>query len=79
MLHLRNIEKNDTQISASYFPEGSGERGFVSVDIRTGKVIKSETTSFDEPLGAYAAHAAQALRKMVDLSSLPSDKVVMWY
>lgn len=79
MLHLRNIEKNDAQISANYFPEGSDEKGFVCVDNKTGKVIKIETTSFDEPLGAYAAHAAQALRKMVDSGSLPSEKTVMWY
>lgn len=76
MLHLRNIEKNDAQISVNYFPEGSDEKGFVSVDIKTGKVIKIEATSFDEPLGAYAA---QALRKMMDSGSLPSEKTVMWY
>lgn len=79
MLRLKNIVKNDTQISANYYPEDSDTNGFVSVDIKSGEILDSDTTSYDEPFNAYLSHAVQALNKMVDLDSLPSEKVVMWY
>lgn len=79
MLRLKNIVKNDTQISADYYPEDSDIKGFVSVDIHSGKILESDTTSYDEPFHTYLSHAAQALHKTVDLDSLPSEKVVMWY
>lgn len=79
MLRLRNIVKNNNQISASYYPEDSDVKGFVSVDIKSGEILDSDTTSYDEPFNAYLSHAAQALNKMADLDSFPSEKIVMWY
>lgn len=79
MLRLRNIVKNDNQISANYYPEDSEVKGFVSIDTESGEILDSDITSYDEPFNAYLSHAAQALNKMIALDSLPSEKLVMWY
>ena len=79
MLRLRNIVKSDTQISADYYPEDSEVKGFVSVDIESGEILDSDTTSYDEPFNAYLSHAVQALSKMADSDTMPPEKVIMWY
>lgn len=79
MLRLKNIEKNNTQISANYFPEGSDEKGFVCIDITSQRILKSKKTSYDKPFGMYISHAKQALCEMLDSEFLPSERVVMWY
>lgn len=79
MLHLKNIVRNDKQISADYYPEGSDEKGYVCVDIRTGNVVRRKYTSYDGPLNTYAYHAALALRRMIPRAELPTNPCVMWY
>ena len=79
MLLLKNIEKNSHSIKAEYVPEDSKETGFVSVDISTGKIIESKTTSFDEPLGGYLYHATKALCKLIAANDTPKEQKVLWY
>ena len=79
MLHLKNIVRNDTQISADYYPEDSDEKGYICVDIRTEEIVRHKCTSYDGPLNTYAYHAAQALRRMIPRAELPINPCIMWY
>lgn len=79
MLLLKNIEKDSHFIKANYIPEDSEEIGFICIDVSTGEIVESKTTSFDEPLGGYLYHAAKALQKMIDSDDIPKERLVMWY
>lgn len=79
MLRLKNIARNNDYISANYYPEDSEIAGFVSVDINSGEIFDSDTTSYDGYLNAYLSHAARALSEMSKSDSLPSERLVMWY
>lgn len=37
MVHQKNIVRNDKEISADYYPEDCDEKGFICVNIRSGK------------------------------------------
>ena len=79
MLRLKNIVRNDKQISADYYPENSDEKGYICVDIQTGNVLCCKKSTFDQNLGSYSYHAAQALRNLLPLIQIPSERLVMWY
>lgn len=79
MLRLINIEKTDDIIRAEYTPEDSEEIGMVELSVRSEEIITSRKTSYDEPIGSYLRHAANALRKMIREPELPKTRLVMWY
>ena len=82
MLRLKNIEKNEEKgtIRADYYPEGSEERGFVVVDLKTEEILDCKITSYDELMGTYRAHAKQALLRIANEEEvIPSEQLVMWY
>lgn len=49
MLKLKNIKRNNGIISAEYDPENSGDLGNISIDTKSGKVIESKLSKFDNP------------------------------
>lgn len=79
MLILKNIEKNSKIIYAEYESENSGEIGAITIDIKTKKVIQETRTKFDEKFPIYLSHAIYAMKKMIEETSIPSEKIVMWY
>ena len=79
MLNLKNIKIDNGIISANYIPEDSEEVGFVSIDIKNGKVIDSVYTEYDGTLHAYFSHAVFALKKLIKEKEIPKERLVMWY
>ena len=78
MLKLKNLKKNNGIISAEYDPENSGEIGSISIDVRDGKLVESNTSKLDSSFPIYLNHAVEALRKLKDEKELPEEKLVMW-
>lgn len=82
MLKLINIKRNNGYIEAGYLPEGSFEKGYVKVDIKTQKIIESQHSKYEEPYEEYSdcrIMAAQGLLDIADKKDLPEEKTVMWY
>ena len=79
MLKLKNIKRNNGIISAEYDPENSGDLGNISIDTKSGKVIESKLSKFDNPLPMYLHHAPNALKKIMNEEEPPREKIVMWY
>ena len=82
MLRLINIEKTSDTIRAEYIPEDSEEIGNLEIsqkDYDDYDIIKSNKTSYDEPVGVYLRQAASALRNMLKESELPKTRLVMWH
>ena len=79
MLKLKNIKRNNGIISAEYDPENSGNLGNISIDTKSGKVIESKLSKFDNHLPMYLHHASNALKKIMNEEEPPREKIVMWY
>ncbi len=80
MLRLRKIRKEGNLISAIYDPEATGILGQVCINIDTqnpenGMISKYE----DEEYPDYYFHALKALRKIVNETTIPEERLVMWY
>ena len=79
MLRLKNIKRNNNLIMASYDPEATGELGFISLDLKTGEVVESRASKYDEDMPTHLHHGITALRKLIKEDMLPKEKLVMWY
>jgi len=79
MLRLINIEKTSNTIKAEYIPEDSEEIGKVELSQNGEDIIRSDKTSYDEPVGIYLRQAVSALRKILSESEIPKTRLVMWY
>lgn len=79
MLRLINIEMTNEVIRAEYTPEDSEEIGMVELSVQSRQIITSRKTSYDEPVGSYLRHAANALRNMMGEKEIPKTRLVMWY
>lgn len=79
MLKLKNIKMNNGIISAEYDPENSGALGYVSVDIKSGRIVESNVSEYDKNFPIYLNHAASCLEKLALQDSVPKEKMVMWY
>lgn len=79
MLRLRNIEKNNGIISASYEPENSGKIGTIKIDIATGKIMEKELSDYDKDFPWHYSHAVSALKDLEKKEVVPNEKLVMWY
>ena len=79
MVHLKNIVRNDKEISADYYPEDRDKKGFRCVNLRSGEIVRYQGTSYDKPLGTYAEHAALTLRRLISRAELPAELIDMWY
>lgn len=71
MLRLRNIERDNGMISASYEPENSGKIGVLKVDIETGEVIGKELSDYDKDFPWYFGHAVTALKEIANEDEVP--------
>jgi len=81
MLKLINITAENNIISANYDPENTGVSGFVSLDYKTGDILESRASEFDEEFPTYLQHAITALRKLTaeTESEIPEEKLIAWY
>lgn len=79
MLKLKNIKINNGIISAEYDPENSGALGYVSVDIKSGRIVESNVSEYDKDFPVYLGHAVACLEKLALQNSVPKEKMVMWY
>lgn len=79
MLKLKNIKINNGIISAEYDPENSGALGYVSVDIKNGRIVESNVSEYDKDFPVYLGHAVACLEKLALQNSVPEEKTVMWY
>lgn len=79
MLKLKNIKRNKGLITANYDPENTGDLGFISLDEKTGEVVESKASKYDEDLPTHLNHGITALRKLIKTEELPNEQLVMWY
>ena len=78
MLKLKNIKRNNGILSAEYAPESSDDIGTVSLN-RKGEIVEVVLAKQDEGFPMYLHHAVQALKKLVDVEEIPTEKTIMWY
>ena len=72
MVILKNIKKTNNMISADYYPEGKGPKGFMRIE--DGKVTEHENAS------SFAApHVRNELRRLAKMENPPTEKTVVWY
>lgn len=74
MVILKNIKKTEDNISADYYPEGKGPKGFMKVRIVNQEVIEHEKSGL-----LAAAHVRQELRRLARMDNPPEEKTVLWY
>ncbi len=79
MVRLTNIRMQDDIISAHYEPEGSGELGYIQLNVATGELIECKKTSYDQTIANHLHHAIMALKRLAESNSIPDEKLVMWY
>lgn len=74
MVVLKNINKTKSDISADYYPEGKGPKGFMKMSLGDGGIVKHENAS------SFAApHVRYELRRLAKMDSPPKEKTVLWY
>lgn len=74
MVLLKNIRRENNNISADYYPEGNSPKGFMKLQIATGSILEHDNAS-----GFAAAHVRTELQRLAKAKSIPSEKTVMWY
>lgn len=74
MVILKNIQKTKDSISADYYPEGKGPKGFMKIRLSDGEVMEHENVC-----SVSAPHVLYELRRLVERDSLPTEKTVLWY
>ena len=74
MVILKNITKTLDSISADYYPEGIGKKGFMKIRLSDKQIIEHENTS-----SISALHVKMKLREFADMDNLPTEDIVMWY
>lgn len=79
MVRLKNIRLQGDIISADYEPEGSGELGWICLNVSSGELIDCKKTSYDEGIANHLHHAIIALETLAKKDTLPEEKLVMWY
>ena len=74
MVILKNIKKTENDISANYYPEGRAEEGFMSMDLKSGKIVAHHNVS-----SYAAAHVRLELRRLAKMEEPPKEKTLLWY
>lgn len=74
MVILKNIKKMKDSISADYYPEGEGKKGFMELSIETGEVLQHNSASM-----FAAPHVRYELQRLSKLDNPPKEKTVLWY
>lgn len=75
MVALKNIRKTESEISADYYPEGIESRGFMSIRLSDGEILKHEDA------GSFMAppHVLYELERLAKLEEPPKETTVSWY
>lgn len=74
MTVLKNISKVDNTIEAEYYPENMDKKGFMKIDMITGKVIEHISAS-----SISASHVKRELKRLSTLENIPTEKTLIWY
>ena len=82
MLKLVNIVKNNNRIEADYIPENSSKKAHISLDTDTHEYSAENIEEYGEIYGRMAANGL--IRTLNELeknkiSSIPKERLVMWY
>ena len=73
MVILKNIRKTAKAISADYYIEGRGPKGFMKISILDGEILEHKSAGYG------AVHVKYELRRLAKLENLPEEKMVFWY
>ena len=74
MVILKNITKTGDTISADYFPEGKGPKGFMEMKLENKKIVKHDNAS-----SFAATHVKRELMRLAKNDNPPKEKIVLWY
>lgn len=73
MVILKNINRADTDISADYYIEGQGPKGFMRMRLSDSEVIEHENAGYG------SSHVRRELKRLARMENLPAEKTVLWY
>lgn len=74
MVILKSIKKTNDYISADYYPEGNGMKGYMKIRLKDGEVIEHKISS-----RFAASHVRTELRRLAKMDNPPTEKTVLWY
>ena len=74
MVVLKNIQKVGDSISADYYPEGEGLKGFMKIGVEDGTILEHHNVS-----SFSAAHVLRELKRLGKLEHPTKEKIVLWY
>lgn len=74
MVILKNIKRTEDNISADYYPEGKGLKGFMKMRLSDQKIIEHEVSGM-----VAAPHVRYELIRLAKVDNLPKEKAVLWY
>lgn len=81
MINLVNIKRGNNVLSADYYYSDENDRGSLSVDEKTGKLIDFRYNNFDEEFdGSYLfKKVVNFLRQGIGSDKTPEKCTMMWY
>lgn len=74
MTVLKNIQKTVDSISADYYPEGKGPKGFMKIQLSDGKIMEHKNVC-----SISAPHVLYELRRLAKIDDPPVEKTIIWY
>ena len=78
MLVLREIKKENENISARYYPENGSESGYICISLNGGGTIK-HTPAKGYEYSTCFSHAKKELLRLSSKKVLPTEKTIIWY
>lgn len=82
MLKLINIKMNDDILEADYIPEDSNKKAHVSVNKNTGEITAEVIDEYGKMYSRMAVNGLDRIwneLKSKKISSLPEERLVMWF
>lgn len=73
MITLINIKKTSDAISADFYVEKNPQRGFIEMQLDTGRITEFHS------VGYGSIHAKYAIERLAKMDNPPKEKTELWY
>lgn len=78
MITLKNLQRNNSIITADVYPEDYAKPGFIAVDVDKEEIVSFRNAP-GSPYMSGKLHAAREIIAMRHRKTFPEKRVVLWY